>query len=137
MFSLNGKARGVLNSLPFDCTYEKTKVALLRRFNLTHNEYTKKFFLASPNRDENIIGYSHRLGNYFDMWISLSNTKKDYENLKYVLIRHIIISSCNSKLGEFLLEREPNSIEALQKESEKYLNAHGGETICEEIIFHM
>ena len=127
--SLSGKARDIFNSLPFETDYETTKKVLLNKFNFTPNFYRKKFFSTCPSSEENTPIYIHRLSRYFDRWISLSETTKDYDSLRELMIKHTFLSSCNVKLSQFLLEKDTKNIEDLITESERFFSAHEGETL--------
>ena len=127
--SLSGKAREIFNSLSFDTDYKDTKKVLLNKFNFTPNFYRKKFFNTCPSKEENVSCYVHRLSLYFDRWITLSETKEDFGSLRELMVKHTFLSSCNVKLSEFLMEKDPKSINDLVTESERFLSAHENETL--------
>ena len=127
--SLSGKAREIFNSLPFDTDYETTKKVLLTKFNFTPNFYRRKFFNTCPSKEENVSCYIHRLSLYFDRWINLSETTKDFDSLRELMVKHTFLSSCNVKLSEFLMEKDPKKIDDLVTESERFLSAHESESL--------
>ena len=129
---LSGKAREIFNSLPFDSDYESTKNVLLQRYNFTPNEYRRKFFNACPSSEENISTYVHRISMYFDRWISLSKTRKDFDSIRDLIIRHIILSNCNVKLSQFLLEKDINNLDSIVTESVRFFSAHNDETLSKK-----
>ena len=124
----SGQTREAFLKLAPTATYSEIKTALLQRFNLTTNDYRKKFFSSSPKKDENISSYSQRLSLMFDKWIELSSTSHDFDSLKDLILRHRVLDSCNPRLTCFLLEREPSSVKELEQLTLKYFSAH--ETEC-------
>ena len=129
---LSGKAREIFNSLPFESDYESTKNVLLQRYNFTPNEYRRKFFNACPSSEENISTYVHRISMYFDRWISLSKTRKDFDSIRDLIIRHIVLSNCNVKLSQFLLEKDINNLDSIVTESIRFFSAHNDETLSKK-----
>ena len=132
---LSGKAREIFNSLPFDSDYESTKNIFLQRYNFTPNEYRRKIFNACPSSEENISTYVHRISMYFDRWISLSKTGKDFDSVRDLIIRHIVLSNCNVKLSQFLLERDINNLDSIVTESVRFFSAHNDETLSKKELY--
>ena len=131
----SGQTREAFLKLPTTATYTEIKTALLQRFNLTTNDYRKKFFSSVPQKDENISAYSQRLSLLFDKWIDLSKTNHDFDSLKDLVLRHRVLDSCNPKLTCFLLEREPTSVKEMEDLSLRYFSAHENECLAKSNDF--
>ena len=126
----SGQTREAFLKLPTTASYSEIKTALLQRFNLTTNDYRKKFFSSVPHKDENISSYSQRLSLLLDKWIDLSKTDHEFDSLKDLLLRHRVLDSCNQRLTCFLLEREPSCLKELEDLSLKYFSAHENESLA-------
>ena len=124
-----GQYREAFLSLSEDAPYEDVRNALLERFNLTTDEYRKKFFSISPSTNETMIAYSQRLHVCFDKWISLSKIDKTFEALKDLLLTHLVLDTCNEKFVSFLLERESKTIKDIECNASCYFQAHPDEKL--------
>ena len=104
-------------------------MALLQHFNLTKDEFRKKFFDISPKGDETIASYSQRLSVCFDKWVNLTNIEKDYNSVRDLILSHRIFESCNPKLISFLVERYCYTVKELEENSKRFFQAHASECL--------
>ena len=59
----------------------------------------------------------------------MSDTSKDYDNLRSLIIKHVFLGSCNVKLSQFLLEKDPKSLDEITLFSDRFLSAHDNEKL--------
>ena len=125
---LTGKALDVYTRLPLTDlnNYDKLKLALLKRFQLTADGFHNKFFSAKPEAGETGHQYAARLENYFDRWIALSGINQSFKELKDILLREQYMDSCHRDLTLFLKERQPKSMSDTTNLADQYLDARGG-----------
>ncbi|XP_064475154.1 uncharacterized protein LOC135389103 [Ornithodoros turicata] len=131
---LSGKALSVFGRLPAtECTeYSKLKEALLKRFRMTEDGFREKFKTAKSLEGETPAQYIARLDNYWCRWLELSNTKKEYEEVKVLMLREQFLSQCEPGLAVFLRERKDKSLQELAERAEQYMNARGHTNLCKK-----
>ena len=135
---LSGSCRDIFLNLPMPYKYSDVKRALLSKFQQTKEAYRKKFFSASPARNESLTCYIERLKQIFKKWIELSNTEDTFGGLFDLLLRDRIYSSCNTKFVSFTQEREVSSVEDILALGERYFEAHPDQALAgqtEELPF--
>ncbi len=123
---LKGKALEVYSRLPIGEAhdYDKLKLALLKRFQLTEDGFKDRFRSTKPTQGESPEQFLTRLGNYFLRWIEMAKVKRTYEGLFELMVREQYISTCSKDLALFLKERKPETLDELAKIAEQYLEAH-------------
>ena len=130
---LSGKFAEALIAIDDSLTYEDTRNALLKRFNLTVDEYRKRFFNLQPRKDETMTGFGQRVDFCFEKWVSMASIeKKSYDELKDLVLSHILLNSCNSKLVAFWLERETKKFSNLVTTAEAFFQAHPDEDLFKQ-----
>lgn len=129
MSLISGQCRQVFLSLDPNTDYKTTKAALLQHFNLTKDEFRKKFFDISPIVDETITSYCQRLKTCFDKWIQLTEITQDYESLRDLIISHRIFDSCNPNLVSFLVERDCYKVKEVEETARRFFQAHNNESL--------
>ena len=88
--SLLGGAREVFDNIPVHTDYESIKKYYLIYLILLLNFLGENYFqLFLPMK----ICYIHRLSMYFERWVALSETTKDYNNLRGLILKHVFLSS--------------------------------------------
>ena len=90
---------------------------MLVTFNLTSNDYRKKFFTIKPETNETFAGFVQRLETSLDKWIELSGKEKDYDSLRQLLISHKIFDTCNESLVSHLLERSITDVSLMETQA--------------------
>ena len=126
---LQGRALDVYSRLPPDeaGNYNELKQALLKRFEMSAEDFQRKFRTAEPEAGESARQLAVRLEHYFDRWLDLTNTPRTYESLKDLVIRQQFLERCGPGLAVFLKERTPKSVKELTEIAEVYVSAHGGQ----------
>jgi hypothetical protein len=126
---LTGKGLQVYTSMPAADinSYDKLKIALLRRYQLTADGFQKKFRENRPEAGESVFQYIARLSRYLQRWIELSGIAKTYDALHDLMIREQYLNTCNADLAIFIKERVPKSLAEMTELAEQYIGAHGRE----------
>ena len=125
---LQGRALDVYSRLsPEEAgKYSELKQALLKRFQMSAEDFQHKFRTAEPEPGESARQYAVRLEHYFDRWLDLTNTSKSYESLKDLVLRQQFLDQCGPGMSVFLKERTPKSVKEVTEMAEVYVAAHGG-----------
>ena len=124
---LRGKALKVYCNLSSDIVdnFDELKSALLKAFKVNANVYRKRFREESILTDESFVQLRCRLGQYFDKWVELSSVEHNFEDLRDLMIRDQLLSSCSHDLRVFLLEQSFGNSSDLAEGADRYLVAHG------------
>ena len=124
---LKGKALEVYSRLAIAdaMDYEKLKIALLRRFQMTEEGYKVKFRTSRPEKSESPSQFAARLEDYLDKWIKMAEVENTYQDLKELILREQILISCCKDLAVFLKERKCNKLETFVEQAERFYDAHG------------
>ncbi|KAI8510586.1 hypothetical protein Bbelb_115020 [Branchiostoma belcheri] len=131
---LTGKALEVYSRLSNEDAqdYDKVKVALLKRYNLTEDGFRNKFRQNKPDKGESPEQFLVRLTSYLDRWVELSKTTKDYESLRDLFVKEQFMEACPPDLAIHLRERNPDSLVELAEVAQHYLTAHKKEISSRE-----
>ena len=110
---LQGKALDVYALMPKEdaLNYDKLKVALLKRYELTEEGFKRKYKKCRPENGETFQQFTTRMKSYFTRWIDMASIEKSYEGLQDLI------------LELFLREREPKSLEQASKLADQYKEA--------------
>ena len=124
---LSGRALDVYSRLSEEAAsdYDKMKIALMKRYDLTEDGYRRKFRVSTPEIDESPDQFIVRLSTYLIRWLELSKTEKTFEGLKDLIVKEQFINSCPKELAVHLRERAPETLEEIAKIADQYLEAHG------------
>ena len=106
--------------------YEKVKDALLRRYELTEDEFRKQFFAAKADPGESPSQFMVRLERTLTRWIQSAKIDRSFEGLTTLLTQEQFIRKCHGDLAAFLRERKKTTTDELAKAAELYVDAHGG-----------
>ena len=122
---LQGKAFDVYALMPKEdaLDYDKLKVALLKRYELTEEGFKRKYKKCRPENGETFQQFTTRMKSYFTRWIDMASIEKSYEELQDLILREQLTSICNRDLELFLREREPKSLEQASKLADQYKEA--------------
>ena len=114
---LSGRALEVYSCLSKEAAkdYDKVKIALTKRYDLTEDGYRRKFRESKPEIDESPDQFIVWLDRYLLWWLELSDTKRTFDGLKY----------CPKDLAIHLRERAPKTLTKIAKITDQYLEAHG------------
>ena len=106
---LTGKAREVYCRLPLALAndYRYLKKALLAKYQLTVDDYRRKFFSVKQVNGESCTNLCGDLEFNLDQWLELSNVEKTFEGLRELLLREQFLYSCQKDMAMFLKVRAP------------------------------
>ena len=122
---LQGKALDVYALMPKEgaLNYDKLKVALLKRYELTEEGFKRMYKTCRPENGETFQQFTTRMKSYFTRWIDMASIEKSYEELQYLILREQLTFICNRDLELFLRKREPKSLEQASKLADQYKEA--------------
>ena len=122
---LQGKALDVYALMPKEdaLNYDKLKVALLKRYELTEEGFKRKYKKCRPENGETFQQFTTRMKSYFTRWIDMASIEKSYEGLQDLILREQLTFICNRDLELFFREREPKSLEQASKLADQYKEA--------------
>jgi len=123
---LKGKALEVYSCLPVEEAhdFDKLKLALLKRFQLTEEGFKERFRTAKAERGESPAQFLARLYSYLSRWVYLAQVNHDFDSLMMMLVHEQYIATCSKDMALFLKERKPKTIDDLAQMAEQYLEAH-------------
>ena len=124
---LSGRALEVYSRLSEEAAqdYDRVKLALMKRYDLTEDGYCRKFRASKPEVDESPEQFIVRLDRYLLHWLELSNTERSFEGLKDLIVKEQFIDSCPKELAIHLRESAPERLVQIAKIADQYLEAHG------------
>ena len=122
---LQGKALDVYALMPKEdaLNYDKLKVALLKRYELTEEGFKRKYKKCRPENGETFQQFTTRMKSYFTRWIDMASIEKSYERLQDLILREQLTFICNRDQELLLREREPKSLEQASKLADQYKEA--------------
>jgi hypothetical protein len=106
--------------------YDQVKDALMRRFELTEDEFRKQFFSAKADQGESPTQFMVRLERILARWIQSAKINKTFVGLCSLLVQEQFIRKCHTDLAAFLREKKKETTGELAKTAELYIDAHGG-----------
>ena len=123
---LSGRAQEVYSRLSEEAAkdYDKVKIALMKRYDLTEDGYRRKFRASKPEVDESPEQFIVRLDRYLLRWLELSDTERTFDGLKDLIVKEQFIDSCPKDLAIHLRERAPETLSKIAKIADQYLEAH-------------
>ena len=91
---LSGRALEVYSRLPEEAAqdYDRVKLALMKRYDLTEEGYRRKFRASKPEVDDSPEQFIVRLDTYLLRWLVLSNTERSFEGLKDLIVKNSLLS---------------------------------------------
>ena len=116
--------RSVLMSIWTAKDYDKVKIALTKRYDLTEDGYRRKFRASKPEVDESADQFIVRLVRYLLGCLELSDTERTFDGLKNLIVKEQFIESCPKDLAIHLQERAPETLAKIAKIADQYLEAH-------------
>ena len=124
---LSGRALEVYSRLSEEAAqdYDRVKLALMKRYDLTEDGYRRKFRASKPDVDESPEQFIVILDRYLLRWLQLSKTDRSFEGLKDLIVKEQFIDSCPKELAIHLRERAPETLVQIAKIADQYLEAHG------------
>ena len=119
---LTGKALEVYSRLPLQETndYEKLKLALLTHFQLTCDDFRKKFNLSRQSSSESATQFLSRLTHFLDRWISLSGVEKTFEGIRDMILKEQFLNVIPRDFAIFIKENAPKDLVEVADLAKKY-----------------
>ena len=123
---LTGKAREVYCRLPLALAndYRYLKKALLAKYQLTVDDYRRKFFSVKQVNGESCTNLCGDLEFNLDQWLELSNVEKTFEGLRELLLREQFLYSCQKDMAMFVKVRAPVDQKSMLDLAMSYERAH-------------
>ena len=123
---LTGKAREVYCRLPLALAndYRYLKKALLAKYQLTVDDYRRKFFSVKQVNGESCTNLCGDLEFNLDQWLELSNVEKTFEGLSELLLREQFLYSCQKDMAMFVKVRAPVDQKSMLDLAMNYERAH-------------
>ena len=123
---LTGKAREVYCRLPLALAndYRYLKKALLAKYQLTVDDYRRKFFSVKQVNGESCTNLCGDLEFNLDQWLELSNVEKTFEGLRELLLREQFLYSCKKDMALFLKVCAPVDQKSMLDLAINYERAH-------------
>ncbi|XP_054925300.1 uncharacterized protein [Dermacentor andersoni] len=103
--------------------YDKAKLALLQRFRFTAEGYREKFRQSKPQDGETGKQYATRLLSFFDRWVEMSKTEKEYLALRNLVVTEQFLNNCHHRLGLFLREKSYRHLDDMAEAADNFLEA--------------
>ena len=107
-------------------SYDALKEALLRKYQLTEDQFRKNFFFAKAEMDETPAQFMARIERIFSKWLELSHVEKTYEAICSLFVREQFIRRCRADLQAYIKEKKITDNIELANIAQRYLDAHGG-----------
>ena len=123
---LTGNARDVYFRLPLALAndYGYLKKALLEKYQLTVDDYRRKFFSVRQSNGENCTNFWGDLEYNLDQWLGLSNVERTFEGLRELLLKEQFLCSCPKDMAIFVKERAPVDQKSMLDLATNYERAH-------------
>ena len=122
---LQGRALDVYALMPKEdaFNYDKLKVALIKRYELTKEGFKRKYKKCRQENGETFQQFTTRMKSYFTRWIDMASIDNSYKGLQDLIFQEQLTFICNRDLELFLREREPKSLEQASKFADQYKEA--------------
>ena len=122
---LTGQALALYARLPAEEArdHKELKAALLRRYELTIDEFRKRFHEARRDIDETATEFLGRSSGYLTRWVELAGIEQTYDQLFDLIVREQFVSTCEPHLEVFLREKKLTSVKEVGKAADLYLDA--------------
>ena len=98
---LSGRALEVYSRLLEEAArdYDRVKIALMKRYDLTEDGYRRKFRASKPEVDESLDQFIVRLDRYLLRGLELSDSARTFDGLKDLIVKEQFIDSCPKDLA--------------------------------------
>jgi len=107
-------------------SYDKLKVALLRKYQLTVEGFRKQFYAARREKEETASQFVCRLEGYLDRWIQLAKIEQSFKGLRDLIVREQFLSVSQvseEHLTIYLREWDPKETIEMTQLADMYLEA--------------
>ncbi|XP_062589077.1 uncharacterized protein LOC134250727 [Saccostrea cucullata] len=104
--------------------YEIIKTAILKRYELTSEDYREKFRQGKQSNDESFKDFVVRVERCLNHWCEGEKIDSDFGKLYDMVLREQVVRSCPKDLQLWILEHDPKSIEEVVALSNAFQAAH-------------
>ncbi|XP_062602760.1 uncharacterized protein LOC134264483 [Saccostrea cucullata] len=117
--------------------YEIIKTAILKRYELTSEDYREKFRQGKQSNDESFKDFVVRVERYLNHWCEREKIDSDFGKLYDMVLREQVVRSCPKDLQLWILEHDPKSIEEVVALSNAFQAAHKSKYLSSNSVqFH-
>ncbi|XP_070191283.1 uncharacterized protein [Littorina saxatilis] len=111
VYFLKGKARVIFSKLNEEDAndYDTLKHALYEGFQLTSEDYRKKFRQTKKSATDTYKEHITKLERYLDKWVELAECDQDVKDLKDLLVREQVLDTLPPDLAVHIRDRDPKS----------------------------
>ena len=122
---LTGKALEVYSRIPISKVndYHHLKNSLLARFQMTCDDFRRKFITSKQSATESPPQFLARLEHYLLRWIALSKTAETFQSLRDLMLREQFMSSVSRELSIFLRENAADDLDVMSELANKFTMA--------------
>ena len=122
---LTGKALGEYSRLPAEeaRNYATLEEALLTRYQLTQEDYRRKFTTGSQLVRETASQFLVRLEHLFDHWVRMSDIQQTYEGLGELTVMEQYLHDCPRELALFIRKWSSTGLKQLVELADIYTAA--------------
>jgi hypothetical protein len=106
--------------------YGVVKEALLRKYQLTEDEFRKQFYTTRVELGETPSQYMTRMERLFSKWVELAKVDQTYVGICSLIIREQFLRRCHADLAAYLREKKIGDMAEIAKSAQTYIDAHGG-----------
>ena len=122
---LTGKAADVYVRLPISLAhnYQSLKSALLECYQLTSDDFRRKFFTSRLMDNESALQLMERMKHALSSWITVAKIELTFDGLFDLLLKTQYIRACPRDLTVFITQQAPESLEKLVEISGHFLDS--------------
>jgi hypothetical protein len=122
---LRGKAYEVYQKLPSTKRddFQALKTSLLTRYALTAEEYRKKLRNSRKEKGETFEQFADRQETYLQQWIKMSETKKEFDSLKELVLKEAFREALPFDIKIFLADHKATSLAEMIECADRYANS--------------
>ena len=121
---MEGKALVAMNSvMTDDLDYDQMKSAILEVFQLSSENYRRKFRNTSKSDTENVKSFIMKLGHTFDAWMKFSDAEaisEDAKKISQLMIREQVFKKIPEDMSKHLMQLKVWDTATLASEAEDY-----------------
>ena len=122
---LTGKAADVYVRLPISLAhnYQSLKSALLECYQLTSDDFRRKFFTSRLMDNESALQLMERMKHALSSWITVAKIELTFDGLFDLLLKTQYIRACPRDLTVFITQQAPEGLEKLVEISGHFLDS--------------
>jgi hypothetical protein len=107
--------------------YDTIKHALFEGFQLTEDEYRKKFRQTKKCPGETYKEYITKLDRYLDKWVELAECDTEVDDLKELILKEQVLENLPPDLAIYVKDRRPKTSKEIGEIATTYYQARSGQ----------